>query len=212
MHFETLLFDLDGTLVDSSFDLALAVNLLRGELGLEPLPLATVIGYVGDGATLLVTRALPAGTFKPEYLTRFLEIYREHLFDQTLPYPGIVPFLESLADRKLAVVTNKPLQLSLELLDGLDLKRFFPVIWGAEDGRAKKPDPQPVLEALQRLQSSAASAVMIGDHITDLRAGAAAGVKTCFCSYGLGRQDDVPCDFVAASPADLTRLFGGVVE
>jgi len=207
MYLDTLLFDLDGTLVDSSLDLALSVNMLRAQLGLEALPLATVVGYIGDGATMLVTRALPEGMFKSEFLNRFLAIYQEHLLDQTLPYPGIVPLLESQAGRNLAVVTNKPFPLSMQLLDGLNLTRFFPVIIGAENGRPKKPDPQPVREALQRLNAAAQSAVMIGDHVTDLRAGAAAGVKTCFCSYGLGRQEDLPCDFVASSPADLVRLF-----
>ncbi len=203
----TCLFDLDGTLVDSVADLAGSVNLLRGELALPPLPVSTVRGYVGDGATMLVRRALGDALFGDAQLQRFLALYGEHLLDRTAPYPGIVEFLERHQARPMAVVTNKPLALTLELLDGLQLRRFFPVILGGDSFPEKKPHPKPVLEALRMLGADPAGAVMIGDHHTDLRAGRAAGIATCFCSWGVGHDGGDPHDFRADSPRDLLRLF-----
>ena len=140
----TFLFDLDGTLVDSVADLATAVNLLRRELALPAGSLATVRSYVGDGATALVTRALPAGTFTPALLQRFLDHYGAHLLDTTRPYPGILDFLAAQRRRPLAVVTNKPLALTNQLLHGLGLDAFFPVVVGGDSCAEKKPSPLPV--------------------------------------------------------------------
>lgn len=207
MRFDTLLFDLDGTLVDSVRDLGTAVNLLRADLDLPPLDLETVRSYVGDGATVLVQRSLPEGLFSEERLQRFLGLYGEHLLEHTGPYPGIREFLQSQAGRKLAVVTNKPLDLTRKLLAGLDLARFFPVVVGGGSCPYKKPHPAPVLLALERLDAGAAGAALVGDHHTDLRAGAAAGVKTCFCAWGIGHDGGQPFDLLARTPADLNRLF-----
>ena len=205
--FDSYLFDLDGTLIDSVADLATAINLLRGELVLAPLDLSTVRGFVGDGATALVQRALPADRYDAAQLQRFLALYGAHLQEQTLVYPGIREFLERLEGKGLAVVSNKPLDLALRLLDGLGLRRYFPGVLGGESCAAKKPDPQPVREALRRLGAPAQSAVMLGDHHTDLRAGRAAGVATCFCAWGIGEDGGEPCDFRAGTPADLVRLL-----
>lgn len=205
----TFLFDLDGTLVDSVDDLAKAVNGLRSELGLPPLGRATVRSYVGDGATALVTRALPPGAFTASRLQRFLALYGEHLLDSTRPYPGILPVLEQLRHRPLAVVTNKPFRLTSRLLQGLGLDAYFPVVIGGDSCAEKKPSPLPVLEALARLGSDPAAAVMIGDHHTDLRAGRAAGVRTCFCGWGLGHSDGLLPDLQAEVPEQLATLFPG---
>jgi phosphoglycolate phosphatase len=203
----TYLFDLDGTLVDSVADLATGVNLLREELDLPPLDLPTVRLFVGDGATALVTRSLPEGWFSPLRLQRFLELYGEHLLDRTELYPGIREFLDLHRDTPMGVVTNKPFGLTMDLLAGLGLLTYFPVVLGGDSGPAKKPDPAPVLHALRELGSDPQDAVLIGDHHTDLRAGLAAGVSTCFCAWGIGRDGGVPHDFRAETPCDLHRLF-----
>lgn len=205
--FDTFLFDLDGTLIDSVADLSIAVNLLRGELSLPPLPLSQVRTYVGDGAALLAQRSLPEGAFSEARLKRFLTLYGEHLREKTVVYPGIREFLEMHRDKKMAVVTNKPLRFSLELLEGFALRPYFGVVLGGESCPAKKPDPAPVLRALETLGSAASGALFFGDHHTDLRAGRAAGVKTCFCAYGIGDAAGIPYDFRAESPRDLPRLF-----
>jgi phosphoglycolate phosphatase len=162
--FDTFLFDLDGTLIDSVDDLTTAANLLRAELDLAPLEAEVVRGYVGDGATLLVKRSLPEGLFSEERLQRFLELYGDHLLDRTVAYPGIRKFLEMHPGKKMAVVTNKPLRFALRLLEALELLPFFPVVVAPE-------------------------------------------VRTCFCAFGIGRDDGIPFDFLARSPADLARLF-----
>jgi len=203
----TLLFDLDGTLVDSVADLGSAVNTLRAELDLPPLTLEQVRKNVGDGATQLVKRSLPGGMFSIERLQRFLALYGEVLLEQTRPYPGIVEFLGVRTDWPMAVVTNKPEGLSRQLLAGLGLATYFPVVIGGDTLFEKKPHPAPVLEALRQLDRPAETAVMIGDHHTDLRAGAAAGVRTCFCAWGIGHDDGLPIDLRAATVADLERLF-----
>jgi phosphoglycolate phosphatase len=207
MPFDTFLFDLDGTLIDSVEDLTTAVNLLRVELSLEPLDSSLVRGYIGDGATLLVKRALPQKLFSEGNLRRFLDLYGDHLLDRTTIYPGIRDFLDLQRGKKMGVVTNKPLRFARRLLEALGLLPFFPVVVGGESCAAKKPDPAPVLMALKELGSIPAGTVFIGDHHTDLQAGRGAGVHTCFCAYGIGLSGGVSFDFLAETPADLSRLF-----
>ncbi len=207
MRFDTFLFDLDGTLVDSVADLATAVNLLRRDLALPALGHETVKAHVGDGATLLVRRSIPEEAFSPEVLQRFLGYYEEHLFDHTRPYPGILDFLDRLDGRKLAVVTNKPHRFAVKLLAGLGLAERFALVLGGDSGPTKKPDAGPVRQALHDLNAAAGTAVMIGDHHTDLRAGQAAGVRTCFCAWGIGSNGGTAADFTAATPADLAQIF-----
>jgi phosphoglycolate phosphatase len=209
MTFDTYLFDLDGTLIDSVADLATAVNLLRAEFSLPPLGISTVRGYVGDGATFLVKRSLPEGLFSEERLQRFLTHYAEHLLESTRVYPGIRRFLDGrqAAGAKMAVVTNKPQRLSILLLEGLALSSYFPVVIGGDSLPQKKPDPHPVWRALEELAAKPQTAILIGDHHTDLAAGRAAGIRTCFCAWGIGQDGGLPHDFRAATPHDLQTLF-----
>lgn len=207
MAYAPILFDLDGTLVDSIGDLATGINLLRGELDLPPLPIPAVRACVGDGATMLVRRALGDDLFTPARLQRFLTLYGEHLAETTILYPGIQSCLDLFADRPLAVVTNKPYQLTIALLDALYLTRYFPVIIGGDSCPMKKPDPTPIKVALHRLGATADQAIMIGDHHTDLRAGEAAGIDVCFCSWGFG--DDGGClpTHRVANAAELQQVL-----
>lgn len=207
MSYTTLLFDLDGTLVDSVADLATAVNLLRGELELPPLLLPAVREFVGDGARELVRRALPEGLFEERQLQRFLLLYGEHLADQTSVYPGIRELLNLYSPASLAIVTNKPLALTLRLLELLELKECFAAVIGGDSAPVKKPSPVPVRMALHRLGRPATGAIMIGDHHTDLRAGHGAGVATCFCAWGLGHDDGLFPDLRAATVAELAQLL-----
>ncbi|WP_432821858.1 HAD-IA family hydrolase [Trichloromonas sp.] len=212
MIIDTFLFDLDGTLVDSVLDLATGINLLRGELDLSPLPIAKVRTCVGDGATQLVKRALSEVPFSDALLQRFLTLYGEHLLDATVVYPGIVDFLDAHRHQRLGVVTNKPHAYTLPLLDGLGLASYFEVVIGGDSCSEKKPHPAPIRHALQQLGKSAKSAVMIGDHHTDLQAGAAAGTRTCFCAWGIGHHGDAPYDDLAAAPQDLLHLYPGATR
>lgn len=207
MSFATLIFDLDGTLVDSLVDLGNAVNRLRDDLQLPPLVLAEISACVGDGARLLVERTLPEGHFSEERLQQFLEHYRQHLVEETKPYPGVVACLEACRDRSMAVVTNKPIDFTLSILERLGLRHYFPVVIGGDSLPTKKPDPAPVVQALAELGQPAESALMIGDHVNDLLAGQGAGTRTCFCRWGLGEHQGVSHDFEVATPLALYELL-----
>ncbi len=204
-----LLFDLDGTLVDSVPDLTLSLNLLRAELGSPPLSLKQTAGIVGDGVTLLVQRALGKEIYSEAHRNRFMEIYTEHLLDQTRCYPGILELLKQHDPRRMAVITNKPYQLSRQLLAGLGLTGYFHTLIGGDSLAQRKPDPLPVLTALDRLDAPAEQAVMIGDHHTDLASGNGAGTATCFCAYGIGCANDEPSNYRVAQPTELLTLFPG---
>jgi phosphoglycolate phosphatase len=207
MPINTFLFDLDGTLVDSIPDLTRSVNLLRSELGLPALSSGQVRSYVGDGVGLLLQRALPEQLFNQQRRTRFMEIYTDHLTDETLVYPGIKTFLEMHRGRPMAVVTNKPQGLAEIIVERLGLARFFAEVIGAERALQRKPHPDMVNHALKQLGSRPERTVLLGDHHVDLRAAHAAGVRACFCAWGLGHDDGLRADFQAATTADLVRLF-----
>lgn len=207
MQPDTYLFDLDGTLIDSLPDLATSLNLLRSELSLPPLASEAVRQMIGDGAAMLVRRGLPVKDFSTQQVQRFLSLYRTHMLDETRIMPGVDSFLIQHQGKKMAVVTNKPYDLSLAIICELGIDAFFCAIIAGNGKLAKKPDPQPVLHALHELESSPEAAVMIGDHHTDLRAGQAAGVKTCFCAFGYGNDDGLSYDYLAEASSDLLRLF-----
>jgi phosphoglycolate phosphatase len=207
MPITAFLFDLDGTLVDSIPDLTRAVNLLRNELGLAEVASAQVRTYVGDGVGLLLQRALPESLLSPELRQRFLDIYTEHLTDETTVYPGIFEFLDLHHDKPMAVVTNKPQHLADMIVARLQLAPYFAEVIGAELVLQKKPHPDMVHHALQRLDCDPQQTVLLGDHHVDLRAARAAGVKSCFCAWGLGHDDGLQADFSAMTTADLPIVF-----
>jgi phosphoglycolate phosphatase len=209
MTINAFLFDLDGTLVDSIPDLTNSVNLLRKELALPAVTSDEVRSYVGDGVGLLVQRALPAKLYSASRQVRFMEIYATHLTDESLVYPGIMAFLKRHRGKPMAIVTNKPQPLAEIMVERLGLAPFFQSVIGAEQALQRKPHPDMVHYALQLLQSPPQQTVLLGDHHVDLRAAQAAGIKSCFCAWGLGHDDGLRADYIAATTADLPHLFPG---
>jgi len=207
--FTSFLFDLDGTLVDSIPDLTTSINLLRHELELPAITTEQVRSYVGDGVGLLVQRALPAELFSQAKRDRFVEIYTEHLTDETFIYPGIISFLEAHRNTPMAVVTNKTQHLAAELIQRLGLASYFQHIIGMAKGIQRKPHPDMINLALQKLGEQSGPTLMFGDHHVDLRAASAAGISNCFCAWGLGHDDGLLSDFRAESTDDLLTLFPG---
>lgn len=181
-----LLFDLDGTLVDSLPDIAATINAVRESQGHPVLSLAAVRGMVGDGLTKLLERALPSA--KPEQMKAAKRFYREHHLEQCTrlvrTFAGVHDHLLAWQDRgwPMAVVTNKSAVFAERILDHLDLRRFFPVLVDGESVAAKKPSPEPCLRALRELGASGGT--MIGDGVQDLRAGKAAGLRTVGALFG----------------------------
>jgi len=207
-----LVFDLDGTLVDSKEDLANAVNVAIESFDLPPLPHPTIYSYVGDGASALMRRALPPekADLLPEVLDRFLSYYQRHLLDTTRAYPGVVGALRKWAGiYRMAVLTNKGVAMTREILSGLSLDGYFFEVLGGDSFRTKKPDPEGFLHILREAGVEAEDAIMIGDSRNDVQAGRAAGAVTCGVTYGLGASGFVedPPDFTVDSFPDLfTRI------
>ena len=205
-----LVFDLDGTLVDSKVDLANAVNVAVESFDLPPLPHPLIYSYVGDGASTLIRRALPkekAGLL-PEVLDRFLEYYRRHLLDTTRAYPGVVGALRKWAGiYRMALLTNKGVAMTREILSGLSLDGYFFDVRGGDSFATKKPDPEGLLHILREAGVEAREAVMVGDSRNDVLAGKAAGSVTCGVTYGLGASGfaEHPPDFTVDRFPDLFR-------
>jgi len=206
---KTALFDLDGTLIDSRADLALAVNLTRRDFGLPPQPDEAIVACVGDGMRRLIERAVPE---RPELwddmIARQRENYGAHLLDQTTLYPGVREAVESLASRgwRLGIVTNKPGAFVRPILDGLGVLAHFGAIVGGGDCPLLKPDPAPLRLAASRLGTALdVDDWMVGDHVTDLASGRNAGIKRCFCRYGFGEARGEPYDMAVDALDEFAR-------
>ncbi|HXK08497.1 MAG TPA: HAD-IA family hydrolase [Vicinamibacteria bacterium] len=208
-----LVFDLDGTLVDSSRDIAAAANeALRLVLpGAVPIPQAAILSFVGEGARLLVERCLAhAGSDLPAdaVLPVYLECYRARLLDTTYLYPGIEDALDALGGTALAVLTNKPGDMSRAILDGLGVRRRFDRVWGAGDVSARKPDPDGLRCLMNDLGVGAGETWMIGDSATDVLAARAAGVRVAGVTWGFhpAALREARPDRLFDDPRDLVGL------
>ena len=208
-----LVFDLDGTLVDSSRDLAAATNaaLQRVAPDRPPIPLEKVRIFVGEGARVLIERSLRhVGVDRPvdEVLPIFLECYGRCLLDTTRLYPGIRSTLEELVGPSLAVLTNKPGGFSRTILEGLGVVSRFARVWGAGDVAERKPDPSGLRGLIAELGARETETWMIGDSPVDARTARAAGVRMAGVTWGLnpeGLRREKP-DRLVDDPADLVAL------
>ena len=223
-----IVFDLDGTLIDSEQDLANSVNATLSHLHRPPLPTALIRTYIGDGASMLLRRALgdPEGDLHDtEYvtsaLTFFLDHYRAHKLDHTRPYPGVPEALTSicqiLPEALLAVLTNKPVNPSREICAGLDLDNFFFQIYGGDSFHLKKPDPtglNTLIAEASHLSRNAtpilpADTVMVGDSAVDIATAQAANTLSIGCTFGLSANTLATATptALAHSPADWPYLL-----
>ncbi len=207
-----LMFDLDGTLIDSREDIATAVNLLRGDYGLDPLPVPVVSSYVGDGIDRLVERALRGHTVDLAAATQACaRHYRRHLCDRTALYPGVAEGLPRLRDAgyALALISNKPAAACREILDHFAIAPLFGVVLGGGDTKFLKPDPEPLLLAMSRAGAAPGESWMIGDHKTDVEAARRAHCRSAFLSCGMGAKGRETPSVVFDSFADLSAYFAG---
>jgi phosphoglycolate phosphatase len=206
-----IVFDLDGTLVDSSLDLANSTNELLASYGAPALPVETVTGMVGEGAKMLVARAIRKVDVEVDLaaaLDRFRAIYDRRLLDHTRPYEGIPDLVRQACQRAaLAVLTNKPQGPTRRILEAFDLASSFRWVLGGDSGFPRKPDPAAVRHLMMQADASGAETLFVGDSMIDVETARRAGVRICVARYGFGhlrgelvlRGDEI----VAMQPAEV---------
>ncbi len=223
-----LVFDLDGTLIDSAQDLCNSVNAALSHLGRQPLPDPVIAGYVGNGAPMLMRRAMAqSGSVLPEHVDEdelaqayafFLAYYREHKLDFTYAYAGVLEALEALRQlhdspgatpRTMAVLTNKPVRPAQGICEGLGMADYFLHIYGGDSFPVKKPDPLGLRTLMQETGAKPEETVMIGDSKVDVQTARNAGVWSLGCAFGFGPQNlmETPPDVLVDSATDWTEAL-----
>jgi phosphoglycolate phosphatase len=197
------IFDLDGTLIDSKLDLAHAVNAALEHLGLPRLTLERIASYVGNGAPILMRRAIGPEASEEEVargLTYFMQYYRDHMLDYTTLYPGVRETLDLLRDRgaKMAVLTNKPVGLSKAIVAGLGLDGHFFQVYGGNSFEQKKPHPVGIEILMSEAGVTAGKTMMVGDSAVDVQTARNAGIQSCGVTYGFQPEtlSTTPPDFL----------------
>lgn len=211
-----VIFDLDGTLIDSRLDLIHSVNAMLRHFHRPELPGEVVASYVGDGAPMLVRRALgdpKDQTFLQQALNYFLTYYREHKLDHTTVYAGIPDALKKIQSngvlRKMAILSNKPVRPSRAIVEQLGLGKFFVQVYGGNSFETKKPDPLGVNTLLKETGVATRDAMIVGDSSVDVLTGRNAGIASCGVTYGFAPHTlcEAPPDVVIGSPQELGKLF-----
>ena len=209
-----IIFDLDGTLIDSAADLAISMNATREHFGLPPIDPALIYSYVGNGAAVLVQRAL-AGNVSEEQLADalrfFLQYYRTHALEHTKLYPGVRETIVELsqAGHQLAVLTNKPVRISFDILGSLGLARHFIRVYGGDSFPAKKPDPSGVQALMNEAGVPAAASLLVGDSSVDVRTARNAGIRSCGVAWGFQPEsfESEPPDILIRQPGELLQII-----
>jgi phosphoglycolate phosphatase len=208
-----LIFDLDGTLIDSKQDLIHSVNAMLRELGHEELAEETISGYIGHGAPQLVARALGdecTERDRQRALQFFLSYYELHKMDSTCAYPGVRETLEKLTSMPMAVLTNKPVRISVRILDAMGLSKYFRAIYGGNSFETKKPDPLGARTILRELEVEPREALLVGDSDVDVQTARNAGTLAAAVNYGFGVHDRgvYPADIYLDRFGELVALLG----
>jgi phosphoglycolate phosphatase len=207
-----LIFDLDGTLIDSKVDLILSVNAMLRQLGRSELPEETISGYIGRGAPQLVAQALGPGASAEQCqqaLGFFLSYYEAHKMDNTSLYPGVAGALGRLGHMPMAVLTNKPVRISLRILEALGLAEKFRAVYGGNSFATKKPDPLGANTILRELNAAPDQAILVGDSEIDVQTARNAGTLSAIVNYGFGAHNRVthPADVYLDHLTDLVPLL-----
>jgi phosphoglycolate phosphatase len=218
-----LVFDLDGTLIDSARDLCASVNAALAHVGRKPLPEPQIAGFVGNGAPVLVRRSLASSlkstlegvddALQEKAYNFFLDYYREHKLDFTRTYEGVLESLKALRDlhdqqggqpRSMAVLTNKPVRPARGICEGLGMAGYFMRIYGGNSFKTKKPDPEGLYSLMNEVGAKAEETVMIGDSYIDVQTARNARVWCVGCTFGYGPETliETPPDILVDSPAE----------
>ena len=208
---ELLIFDLDGTLIESKWDIAKSVNLTLAELGLPERPLEEIFGFVGDGVKKLLRLAVgeePRISFE-DALKIFRGHYLAHCLDRTTFFPGIEPMLRHFAHKQKAVATNKSIEYTHVILNGLGAQHFTYLV-GGDNGFGLKPEPGMLLHIIEQLNVSKDRAVLVGDSTNDINGGHNAGIRVCAVGYGMGNREKMAAckpDWFIERPEELMEIF-----
>jgi phosphoglycolate phosphatase len=205
-----IIFDLDGTLIDSSKDLTISTNATRAHFDLPPLDEKVVSSYVGNGAPVLVRRAMGHEATEETVasaLAFFLNYYRAHALEHTKLYAGVRGMIEDLArdGHRLGVLTNKPRKISFDILAALRIERLFLQVYGGDTLANKKPDPAGILLMAKETAVPISETLMVGDSKVDVQTARNAGARSCGVTWGFQPEtfDEFPPDFVVKRPMDL---------
>jgi phosphoglycolate phosphatase len=186
MPLKLVMFDLDGTLVNTVQDITDALNYALKPYGIKRLTVGETMNMVGEGVSRLIEKALPIekGHLKDDVIKRFLEDYSEHLIDKSREYPHVKETLENLIDFKKAIISNKREDLSRRVIEKLGLSEYFDLIIGSDTAGERKPSAVPVLYVISKLGVSPEESIIVGDSNFDIEAGKKAGIKTIAVTYG----------------------------
>ncbi|MCL4457555.1 MAG: HAD-IA family hydrolase [Nitrospirae bacterium] len=187
MPVNLVIFDLDGTLVDSSIDITNAINYAIEPYGVQPVTVQETISLVGEGITRLMEKVIERkgiSADRDSLAGRFLEHYSSHLIDNTIVYPGVIETLKKLNNHKKAVISNKREVLSKRTLDELGILKYLDLVVGSDTTAERKPSPVPLRYAMEKLGAASDETVIVGDSNFDIEAGKAAGIKTIAVTYG----------------------------
>jgi len=211
--FDIVVFDLDGTLVDSKLDIANSLNWTLARLGYDPIPIAVIESFVGAGIMPLIRRTVEAAGHperENDALILFRKRYWECLLDSTEPFPGVVETIESLKGRyKMAVVSNKMESFTRKILKGLAMDRYFGgLVYGGDSLPVKKPDPAALLEIAEKLGGSTSRMVFVGDSAVDIETGKRAGAATIAVTYGYRKADEL----LEAGPDIIIDKFSRLLD
>lgn len=217
-----VVFDLDGTLVDSELDIAHSVNALLRNLGRPELPIHVIAAYIGDGAPMLIRRALndpDDPKLFAESLDFFIRYYREHKLDNTYVYAGMKQALETIREAgdgtiKMAVLSNKPVKPSQGIVEGLGLRQYFFEVFGGNSFSTKKPDPEGARKLMEQAGALPEETVMVGDSHNDTLTARNAGMWSIGCMYGLSPHslESAPPDVFIDAPYELVEALGNPAE
>jgi phosphoglycolate phosphatase len=208
---DLMIFDLDGTLIESKWDIAQSVNLTLAELGLPERPIEEIFGFVGDGVKRLLRLAVGEGnqTKFEEALKVFRGHYLEHCLDRTRFYSGIEPMLQHFSHKDKVIATNKSIEYTRVILNGLGPQHFLYMV-GGDNGFGLKPEPGMLLHIMEKVGVSKERTILVGDSTNDINGGHNAGIRVCAVGYGMGNREKMAAcqpDWFIEKPEQLMEIF-----
>ena len=216
MALKLIIFDLDGTLVDSRTDIMSALNYAISPYNVEPVSLDETMTLVGEGATRLIGKLLEKRKISLDLsllVARFESYYSEHPVSHTAPYPGVPETLRYLHNYRKAVISNKFRSIALKVLEGLQLSQYFDEVAGVDTFPERKPSPVPILRILEQFEVKSEEAFIVGDSIYDIQAGRASGAKTVAAAYGYGSPGFSDyADFIITEFPQLISVVNRLVQ